>query len=131
LIKSLKKSLHLLALQCGLAKCTAHSGTKLLKLQPYKATVVHSLLPPNDEARIQFCGSFRDLVSNGLLCLEFMFYSVKVWFILSGHVNRTTGAGAQNHHAVYEVPLHSLKLGVLCAISAWRIIRPIFLFMEQ
>jgi hypothetical protein len=31
---SLKKLLHLLDLQYGVAKCTAHTGAKFLKLQP-------------------------------------------------------------------------------------------------
>jgi hypothetical protein len=34
-----KKSLHILALQCGLAKSTARVGTKLLKLWPCKTIV--------------------------------------------------------------------------------------------
>jgi hypothetical protein len=37
---SLKKSLCILALQCGLAKSTAHVGTKLLTLLPCKTTAI-------------------------------------------------------------------------------------------
>jgi hypothetical protein len=103
-------------------------GTKLLKLQPYKATVVHSLLPPDYEVRIQFCRWFQDLVFNGFFGTELTFYSDKVWFTLSAYVSRITGAGTQKHHAVCEVPLHDLKVGVWRAIIACRTIGPIFFF---
>jgi hypothetical protein len=47
-----KKSLCLLALQCGVAGSTAHIGTKLLKLWLYKTTVIQSHLSPDCKARI-------------------------------------------------------------------------------
>jgi hypothetical protein len=34
---------------------------KLLKLQPYRTTVVHNFLPPDCEARIDIAGCFRNL----------------------------------------------------------------------
>jgi hypothetical protein len=83
----LKKLLHLLALQCGFAKCTAHVGTKLLKLQSYKTTVVHSLLPPDGEVRICYCRWFQESVFCGRLDPQLMFYSDEVWFTLSVYVN--------------------------------------------
>jgi hypothetical protein len=91
---------------------------------------VHSLWSPDYEARVRFCRWFQDLVFNGFLGPELMFYSDKVWFTLSGYINRITGARTQNHHAVYEVSLHDLKVVVWHAITAWRIIGPIF-FMER
>jgi hypothetical protein len=62
----------LLALQCGLAKGTAHIGTKLLKLRPHKTTVVH---PPHCEARIRYCRWFQESIFKGLLDPEVTFYS--------------------------------------------------------
>jgi hypothetical protein len=59
-----KKSLHLLAPQCGLAKSKAHVGTKLPVLRPYKITIVHSLLPPYCEGRIRYCRWFQESVFN-------------------------------------------------------------------
>jgi hypothetical protein len=52
LTASLKKTLCLLALQCGMSTSILHAVTKLLKLWPYEMKVVHSLLPPDCEARI-------------------------------------------------------------------------------
>jgi hypothetical protein len=40
-----KKQLHLFALQCGLAKCTGHISTKLLKLRPCRTMALLGLLP--------------------------------------------------------------------------------------
>jgi hypothetical protein len=36
----------------GVGKCTAHTGTKFLKLWPYITTVVHGLLPPYCKVKI-------------------------------------------------------------------------------
>jgi hypothetical protein len=55
-----KKSVRLLALQCGLAECTAPIGTNFLKLQTYKTTVVHSLLLTDYEAKYDTAGGFRN-----------------------------------------------------------------------
>jgi hypothetical protein len=77
-----KKLLHLLPLQHGLAKSTAHIVTKLLKLRPYKITVTQSHLPPDCKAKIQYRTWFQKSVFNGLLDPDLMFYSDKAWFIL-------------------------------------------------
>jgi hypothetical protein len=50
-----KTSLRRIALQCGVSKSAAHVATKLLNLMPYRITVVHQLLPPDAEARINYC----------------------------------------------------------------------------
>jgi hypothetical protein len=53
----MKKSLHLLALQCGISRSTLHTATELLMLGPYKMAVVHSLLPQEFDT----AGGFRNL----------------------------------------------------------------------
>jgi len=55
----------------------------------------------------------------------------EAWFHLSGYVNsQNTCTWATEHpHEIHEVPLHSEKTGVWCAISRRRIIGPI-LFHE-
>jgi hypothetical protein len=70
----------------NLLALTAHFGTKLLKLRPYKTIVVHSLLPPYGKAKIHYCMWFQELVFNGLLDPELRFFSDKAWFTLSGYV---------------------------------------------
>jgi hypothetical protein len=99
-----------LALQCELAECTAHIGTKFLKLRPYKTTVIQSLLPPDCAVRIQYCRWFQESVFKGLL-------TQNLHLIL-------TRCGTENPHAVHEVPLHDLKVRIWSVISAWRTIQP-------
>jgi hypothetical protein len=74
--------LRLLGLQCELAKGIVHLATKL-KLQPYKTTFIHSLLPAECEARISHCRWLQELVVNRLLEPELMFYFHEVWSTLS------------------------------------------------
>jgi hypothetical protein len=49
-----------LALQCLLVKGRAHVGPKLLKLQPYKITVIHNLLIPDCKERIRYSRWFQE-----------------------------------------------------------------------
>jgi hypothetical protein len=74
-----KKSLRLLTLQCWLAECAVHIGTKVLKLRPYKAAVVHSLLPPDCEVRMRYCKWFQESIFKGLFDPELTFYSDEAW----------------------------------------------------
>jgi hypothetical protein len=71
-------------------------------------------LPPDCEARIQYCRWFQELVFNGLHDQELTFYSDEAWYTLSGYVNSQNNRywSTENPHAVHEVPLHDLKVGV-------------------
>jgi hypothetical protein len=106
----------------------AHIGTKLLKLQYCKTAVLHSLLPPDCKTRIQYCRWIQKSVFSGLHGPELMFYSDEEWFSLSGYINSQNNRywSTESHHAVHEVPLHDLKVGVWYAVSAWSIIGPMF-----
>jgi hypothetical protein len=123
-----KKSLRRLALQCGVSKSAAHVLTKLLKLKPYRTTVIHQFLPPDAEARINHCRWFQHSVYDGMADPDFVFYTDEAWFHLSGYVNSQNNRywSAENSYSIYEVPLHDVKIGVWCAISAHRIIGPVF-----
>jgi hypothetical protein len=118
-----KKSLRQLALQCKVSKSAAHIATELLKLKPYRTTVVHQLLLPEAEARINYCRWFQQLVCDGMVDADLMFYTDKVWFHLSGYVNSQNSHywSVENPHSIQDV-----KIGVWCAISVYRIIRSVF-----
>jgi hypothetical protein len=64
-----------LDLQCGVSKLAAHIGTKLLKLKSYRTTVVHQLLPPDAEARINYCRWFQQSVYDGMVDPDLVFYT--------------------------------------------------------
>ncbi|PNF43794.1 hypothetical protein B7P43_G09755 [Cryptotermes secundus] len=50
------------------------------------------------------------------------------WVHISGHVNTQNVriSSNENPHTIQQVPLHSEKLGVWCAVSPRRIIGPLF-----
>jgi hypothetical protein len=115
---SLKKSLRQIALQCRVSKLAAHVATKLLKLKPYRTSVVHQLLPPDAEARINYCRWFQQSVYDGMVDPDLVFYTDKACFHLSGYVNSQNNryCSAKSPHTIHEDQLHDRKIGVWCAI---------------
>jgi hypothetical protein len=111
------------------SKSAAQVATKLLKQKPYRKTMVHQLLPPDAEARINYCRWFQQSVYDGMVDPDFVFYTDEAWFHLSGYVNSQNNRywSAENPHSIHEVPLHDVKIGVWCAISAHRITGPEYL----
>lgn len=61
------------ATQRGLAKCTAHTGIKFLKLRPYKTTVVHKLLPPERKQEYHNASGYRMRYSKDFLAVKLTF----------------------------------------------------------
>jgi hypothetical protein len=76
----LKKLLCLMAIQCGVAKSRAHIDIKLLKLQPNKTKILHNHLPPDYEARIQYCRWFQESV-------DFLIWNLHFILMRHGYVN--------------------------------------------
>ena len=101
---------------------------KLLKFFPYKINLVHQLQPLDYDKRVQFCNWFNTQVHDGILDPQLTFFTDEAWFNLSGYVNSQNNRhwGAENPHVTFEIPLHDQKIGVWCAISARRIVGPIF-----
>jgi hypothetical protein len=54
-----------------------------------------------------------------------MFYSDRAWYTLSGFINSQNNRyrSIENPHAVHEVQLHDLKVGIWCAVSVQRTIQ--------
>jgi hypothetical protein len=101
---------------------------KLLKLQPYKTMVIHALKEHDPVVRINFCNWFLQSVHDGGVDLQLVFSSNEAWFSLRGEVNSQNNQywSAENQRLIYELPLHDENTDVWCAISAHRIIGPIF-----
>jgi hypothetical protein len=89
---------------------------------------VHELKQPDFAARIRFCRWLLQNVHDGFVDPQLLFMTNEARFHVSGRV------GAQNvrirsddnPHAIHQVPLHSEKVGVWCALSPRRITGPIF-----
>jgi hypothetical protein len=89
---------------------------------------VHELKELDKEKRLQYCRWFRHFIRGGVDILEKVFFSDEAWFHLSGYVCSQNSRiwSAENPHTFHERPLHSLKVGVWCAVCRRRIIGPIF-----
>jgi transposase len=60
-----RKSLKHLAQATGVSKSSAKRAAQLLKLRPYKTTVIHTLQPCNTSIRVHFCIWFLQSVVKG------------------------------------------------------------------
>jgi hypothetical protein len=125
---SLRKSLWRLAQETDVAYTTAHRATKLLGFRPYRIQEVHRIKHTDLNLRITFCNWLLHNVHNGISDPNLFFMSDEAWFHVSGYVNAQNSRiwDTKNPHVLHQRPLHDIKVGVWCAVSAWRVIGPIF-----
>jgi hypothetical protein len=71
--KHVQGNLTRLSAQCGVSFGSAHIATRLLKLQPYKTTVVQRLTNPDSGAKIRFCNWLLGSVHDGTVNPELLF----------------------------------------------------------
>jgi hypothetical protein len=124
-----RKSLKRLAQETWVSKSSARGATQLLKLKPCKTTVIYaSLRARNLARRIHFCSWFPQSVAKGEINPQLTFFSDEAWFHLQGYTNMQNNCywNSQNPHLAHEVPLHPVKVGVWCAVSARRSGVPMF-----
>jgi hypothetical protein len=114
-----RKLLKILAHETGVSKSSARTTTQLLKLRPYKATVIHILQPCHSASRVQFCSWFLQYVVEGEIDQQLTFFSDEAWFHLQGYINTQNNCywSSQNRHLTHEVPLCRGKVGVWCAVK--------------
>jgi hypothetical protein len=104
----------------------ASNVTKLIKFRPYRVRVVNDLTPVYTPQRIWFCNWMLQNVHDWLIDLQLLFITDEAYFHWSGYVNsqNTWIWSDEKPHAVHPIPLHYIKIGVWCAVSARWIIRP-------
>jgi hypothetical protein len=75
-----------------------------------------------------FLTGFLRAVHDSVLDPELKFFTDEAWFYLSGYiiVQNNRYWSSINPRQTFEVPLHDQKIGVWCAITASRIVGPIF-----
>jgi hypothetical protein len=78
--------------------------------------------------RMHFCNWFLQAVHDGVLDPKLTFFTDEAWFHLSGYINAQNNGywSSIKPKQTFEVPLHDQKIGVWCAITASRIVGPIF-----
>lgn len=122
------KSMRRLSQEVGVSLGTAHATVrKTIGLYPYRITCQHELKETDHDKRLQYCLWFKENIGEPGV-LDRTFFSDEAWFHLSGYVSSQNSRvwASENPHEFVEKPLHSLKVGVWCAMSRRRIIGPIF-----
>jgi hypothetical protein len=79
-----RKSVKRLAQETGVSKSSARTATQLLKLRPYKTTVIHALQPHYPASRVRFCSWSLQSVVEGEIDPQLTLFSVEEWFHLQG-----------------------------------------------
>jgi hypothetical protein len=122
-----RKSLKHLAQETGVSKSCARTATQLLKLRPYKTTVIHALHCRDPAIWVHFCSWFLQPVFKDEIDPQLTFFSDVVWFHLYRYINTQNNCcwSSQNPHLTHKVLLHPVKVGVWCAVGA-RIVGPLF-----
>jgi hypothetical protein len=82
-----RKSLKHLVQQTGVSKPNSRTATQLLKLRPYKTTVIHALQLCDPGSRVHFCSWFLQSVVEGEIDLQLTFFSNEARFHLQGYIN--------------------------------------------
>lgn len=124
-----KTSVRHLSQQVGLSLGACHTILKKdLDLHAYKMTAVQELKPPDLPLRTLYCQWFMENLYNNPNLLALTFFTDEAWFHKTGYINSQNMRiwSSENPHAILETPLHPEKVGVWAAISARRIIGPIF-----
>jgi hypothetical protein len=93
----------------------------------YKITVIHALQPHDAAIKVCFCSWFLQSVVEGEIDPQLTFSSDETWFHLQGYINTQNNRywNSQNPHLTHEVPLHPVRVGDWCAVSAGRIVVPV------
>jgi hypothetical protein len=104
-------------------------ATQLPKLRRYETTAIQTLQLHNPASRVHFCSWFLQSVVKGEIDPQLTFFSDEAWFHLQGYINKQNNRywSSQNPHLTHEVPLHPVKVGAWCAVSARMIVVPVFL----
>jgi hypothetical protein len=100
----------------------------LLKFRPYKTTVIHALQLLYPASRVHFCIWFLQSVIEGEIGPQWTFFSDEVWYHLQRYINTQNNRywSSQNPHLIHEILLHTVKVGVWCAVIARSIVEPVF-----
>jgi hypothetical protein len=77
---------------------------------------------------MHFCNWFLQAVHDGVLDSKLTFSTDEAWFHLREYINAQNNRywSSINPKQTFEVPLHDQKTGVWSAITASRIVGPIF-----
>ncbi len=97
-------------------------------MHPYHTLTLQEWQPPDFEKRCNFCIWFKDQFGNTVEEQPVIFFMDEAWFHLYGYVNCQNYRiwSENNPHVLQQTSLHFQKVRVLCEISKYRVIGPMF-----
>jgi hypothetical protein len=112
------------------SKSNARRAKQLLKFRSYKTTTNHALQPRDPASRVRFCSWFLQSVVEGEIDPQLTLFSDEARFHTQGYINTQNNRywSPQNPHFTHDVQLNPVKVGVRCAVSARRIVGPVFCY---
>lgn len=127
-LRSPRRSAERQALALNISNRSYRRILKDLHFHPYKIQVVQKLLPQDFVTRVDFCEAFEGLFAENPEILNCLLMSDEAHFHLSGYVNKQNFRywATENPQQLHELPLHSDKVTVWCAVSAFGIFGPFF-----
>ena len=128
IFRSPQKSTQRLFQRVSVSRITCQRVLKSLSMRAYKVTCIQELKLPDKDECLQYCRWLLSMVEERYLDPLLYFMSDRAWFHLSGYVNSQNMRywSSENPHITHETQLPDLKIGVWCAVSGTKIVRPIF-----
>ena len=127
LSNSPEKSIRRSSSETGIPKTCVHDILrKDLKLFPYKIQIMQNLNITDQVQRLGFCRWATDIADNYADAFQDVWFTDESHFLLSGHVCKQNMRfwATEQPHCYTEMPLHSVKLTIWCAISSHGVIGP-------
>lgn len=117
------------AAKLNMNRRTLQKILKQLNARSYVIQTTQQLRMGDYAARLEYCSRILALQYDNPSFISNIWYSDECHFHLSGHVNRRSNRflGFQRPEEVQEIPLHSEKVTVWCAVSGRGIIGPYFI----
>jgi hypothetical protein len=86
------------------------------------------LKPRDSTTGVRFCSWFLQSVVEGEIDQQLTSFSDEAWIHLQRYINTQNNRHwrSQNPHLIHETALHPVKFGVSCALSATRIVGPVY-----
>lgn len=77
-----------------------------------------------------FCNFYFRSVQGGKIDPELVFFTDETQFYMNGHgtTQNNRRCSTEDPHFLHEIPLHSVTVGVWCALSAKRVTGSVFLW---
>jgi hypothetical protein len=99
---------------------SVRKATQLLKLRPYKTTVIYVLQSLDPANRVRLCSWSLQSGVKGELDPQMTFFSEEPWFHLQRYINMQNNCywSSQNPQLTHEVAFYRVKIVVWCAVSA-------------